>query len=719
MRSITILLLTLLVLRVALAAPGATVDKYVFTDAQATIRVTGATAPVPYTLRTITAAGWGPTAQGTAAVADGAFTLAPLCEGIHIVTLGLNPPVEVRFLALNPPPKVRRAAVLRALPRNGKKLLAGQPFLGVAMGDSVTNTGDYVGMLTLLLERATGNHSIKILNRSYPGRSVDASVRFFPEDVLATKPDVGFLMYGLNDLHAGCALDGYLDQYRWITQHLATDVGADTVLLTPTPDASMDDKFVAYSPYLTDTLRFADALVPLAKELKAPLADTFHALWMGGASLDEAGHRQWPLHPLGYASQFSSIIETGHGDGIHPNVLGHLAIARAVFAAMTGQPVPAPPLAFTATSVFTPAGLESTVTVRNASKAARTGTLTLLPLPDGRVTTDFHGLYALIPGATQSFTVRWPDVKSPDDLLTYPANSYIAPGRPTFAVLDTSGEIYAVPAPFPVAGGYRRERQLVTGNTVAVTLDGPLGPTTQTVTLPKESEMCRLPLKSALPGKYSVPAVAELVYLRSAGALRGNATVDGKLDEWDAHTWSTLGDPLQARWTQGPADNRATPAECMQHWAFKAGDTGLYCAVKITGAVDKDVFTLFFDPRDPAELGTPGRYYWVSGNLEKDGKVKLSRGETSKTDAGLTGAWAPTADGMTLELFIPYALMERVAWPAGGQLGLSIWWRHNGPGGATHLQWAEDGHPWNTRWYGVVCLQTDKTQPLPYRVRIK
>jgi lysophospholipase L1-like esterase len=718
------LLLVLLLAVAALAAkvpePASLAAKYVFTDEHAVIRLLDAVAEVPYALRTITAAGWGPTAEGKAAVAEGAITLAPLCEGMHIVTLGLAKPVEVRFLAFTPPPRIKRAALLRALPLNGKKLLEGKPFLGVAMGDSVTNAGDYEGLLAKMLTRATGNPNVKIIDRSYPGRSVDAAVRFFPDDVLATKPDVGFLMYGLNDLHAGCSLEGYLDQYAWIADHLRADVHADPVFLTPTPDASMDEKFTAYGTYLIETLRFADALAPLAQARKVPLADTFHALWAGGDSLDAAGRKLWAKFPQGYDRQFTSILETQRGDGIHPNVLGHLAIARAVYAAMTGQPATAPPLAFTAVSHFTPDGLVSTVTVRNASKAPRTGTLNLCPLPDGAVTTEFHGIYSLIPGATQSFTVRWPGVKSPDNLLVYPNNSYIATGRPTFAVLDTSGEIYAVAAPFAVAGGFRRERQLVTGNTVTVTLDTPQGATTQTVTLPEGREMGRIPLRAELvSGKATTPAVAELVYLRCAGALRGEATVDGALTEWDAHAWSTLGDPEQARWTQGHQDHRATPQECTQQWAFKAGEKGLFCAVKLTDATAKDSFTLFFDPRDPAELGTPGRYYWASGDFRKDGTLGMSRGETSKSDAGLKGAYRAAADGMTMELFIPYALMERDAWPAGGQLGFSIWWRHNGPAGTTHLLWSDDGHPWNTRWYGVVCLQADKAQPLPYRVRIK
>ncbi|HUU69528.1 MAG TPA: hypothetical protein VM186_08385, partial [Planctomycetota bacterium] len=76
--------------------------------------------------------------------------------------------------------------------------------------------------------------------------------------------------------------------------------------------------------------------------------------------------------------------------------------------------------------------------------------------------------------------------------------------------------------------------------------------------------------------------------------------------------------------------------------------------------------------------------------------------------------------GSAIEMFVPYELMELTAWPASGDLGLSIWWTHTGPDGkVTQIMWSEDGHPWNTRWYGVVRLVNDAKAKLPYVVRVK
>ena len=48
--------------------------------------------------------------------------------------------------------------------------------------------------------------------------------------------------------------------------------------------------------------------------------------------------------------------------------------------------------------------------------------------------------------------------------------------------------------------------------------------------------------------------------------------------------------------------------------------------------------------------------------------------------------------------------MDCAAWPRDGDLGLSLWWVHHGPGGVTNLMWSEDGHPWSPFWYGVVSV---------------
>lgn len=700
---------------------------YVFTDEPAVISLPSGEATISYTVKTITVNGWGPIASKTMAIIDHMVQISPLCEGIHIVSFHVTPPLEVRFLALQPPAQMKGNQVLKNLPLAGSKLYHNASFTILAMGDSVTYSGDYKSLLVMMLQRATGNMHITCLERSYPGRSVDGSVRCFAEDALATHPDLGIIMYGLNDQAAGCSVEGYLDQYHWLATQLAVTCHADTVFMTPTPDISTGETHGPYSEYVIRTFGFAARLTELANQLSIPLADTFHALWgQGGDTLDAAGKAQWPVHPVYFNQQFTTMLEAdGHGDGIHPNVLGHLMIARAAFHAIMGIASAPLPLSFSASSFWTKQGVMSKVTVRNTSSQTRIGKLQLYPIPDGAVMTPWDGGYNLKSFQAKTFFVNWPQMHTPEDMLLYPNNQYITLYQPLFSVLDSAEDhsaLYYVDAPFTYDAHFIRERMQVDGNTVTVTLQQGKKRTPVTVKIPDGAEVGRIPLLRKIREHGQTGwAMAEIAYVRYGAAHSGEATVDGNLQEWGGQHWTPVGEPVQARWTQGIIDGRTSPNECYLQWAFKAGRQGLYCAVKGTGQLAKDGFTLFFDNRAPELLGTPGRYYWASGNLAANGQVDISKGETSASAPGMTGAWIARDDGMTIELFIPYVLLEASSWPASGDIGLSIWWGHKNTSDnkTTNLFWSEDGQPWSTRWYGVVTLDDTETKILPYMVRVK
>jgi len=64
-------------------------------------------------------------------------------------------------------------------------------------------------------------------------------------------------------------------------------------------------------------------------------------------------------------------------------------------------------------------------------------------------------------------------------------------------------------------------------------------------------------------------------------------------------------------------------------------------------------------------------------------------------------------------------LMDVTEWPASGDLGFSLIWTHvHEDGRTTPIVWSENGHEWNTRWYGVLRKQ-EKPEPLPFRVRVE
>ncbi|MGB2614263.1 MAG: SGNH/GDSL hydrolase family protein [Phycisphaerae bacterium] len=709
------------------------VPPYVFTDEPVVLQVPPAAHRVSWTVRTITCGGWGPTREGEAAVENGRIALASLAEGIHIATLSGDVEGEFRWLAMAPPPRLSKDRLLAALPRTGKKLLAGEKVTLMAMGDSVTWTGDYKTLLTLMLRRASGNPNVACFDRSYPGRSVDASVRHFQDDILPVRPDVGLLMYGLNDQAGGVPLAAYLEQYRWVAEHLA-EIGADTVFLTPTPDLGIpltpEEQRQAKDPnppgYAFRTIGFAESLRPLAEELHVPLADAFHAVWgTGGDTIQKSVQAMWPVYLPSYGEPMRSRLETdGGGDAVHPNVLGHLAIARAVYEAITGA-APAPPLAMTGRSEWTPGGVVSHLTVRNASPDRRAGRLEVGPLMNGQLEAPSPCPYDLESGQEVRLDVKWPQAAKPEDLLRYPNDAYLAPGRPLIPVVDFSAgssRVYAAAAPFEVDAAFVRRRQIVQDSTATVGLlvDGRCREVA--VEIPQGSEVGRLPLIQSVERDGRTGwAVAELAYVRYGAARRGEATVDGSLEEWADAPQVPVGLPCQARFTQGPQDNRASPDECMTRWALRAGKDGLFIAVRATGCIEKDRFTLFFDSRPPELLGTAGRYYWINGSLKPDGQVELGKGETSKEAPGLRGAWKVLPDdGATVEMFVPYALMETAAWPASGDLGFSIWWVHVGADDkTTNLMWSEDGHPWNPRWYGIVRLTDRQPEDMPFMVRVR
>ena len=711
----------LLIVRVASAGEAAlrVAEDVVFSDQGAV--VTAPTAGIwRWKHRVLTRAGWQTLPDGEAPAAA-SVTVPTGIAGIHVLDLAAPAVGEVRFLAIATPTTLTAEKLVRTLPRRGATLLAGEPFTLLVMGDSVTNTGWYGRILGRLLERATGNQRITEINRSYPGRSVDASVRAFAADT-AVRPDLTCIMYGLNDQGAWASRDGYVEQHRWLVERLRAACGADVVLLQPTPDLA------PLQPGSNDppgdalrTIGFAEALRPLAAELSVPLAETFTALWQArGADLTSALTSLLTCYPQGFSRQLTSVVEgDGTGDTIHPNALGHTAIAQAVFAAIAGVGH-GEPLAITAASSWNGTGLNSVLHLRNAGARPLSGRLEVHAQSGAVVTASGSLAYALDPGAATTFALAWPDVRGVDDLFRHPYDRYVASCAPLVAVLDfRDGDCRAraVEAPTIPAGGFERGRQVCAGPLARIRLRTPQGERQVEVSWPADSAVGRQRLVAELvDGSARAPVAAELAWVRMAAARSGEVVVDGDLGEWRDDIWSPLGEPCQARWLTGPADRRAA-GEFNLQWASRAGRDGLHLALRIAGDPARDSFTIFFDTRPVAELGGPGPYWWISGSCKAGGQVRLQGGETSPPGVIAPGRWRLDGTVVTAEFTIPYLVFGSTAWPADGDLGLSFWWSHQGPGGTTQLQWSEDGHPWNTRWYGVV--RRDPSGPLPWVVRVR
>ncbi len=715
----------------ALHAPGGVAEEVVITFTDRPVRLpvdlpdAGPDAEVAATVTLISEAGLGTPEPVRLAVRDGHVEVTPRGEGIHIVAFAGG--AERRFLAVDPPEPFDERRVYAALPRSAGRLLDGRPVTLLAMGDSVTQTGDYGRIVAMLLERATGNRRVTVVKRAHAGRSVDAAVREFDREALAQPVNVGLLMYGLNDQAGGVPLAAFLEQYAHVAERLARDAGADCVFLQPTPDigipADAEQGGVAGpgGPEPGDTLRtlgFATHIERLGQEMSVPVARTFAALWREeGATLGASARAMWPLYPPHYGSPLRSLVETGgKGDTIHPNALGHALIARAVYRAMMGIAPAEVPLTFEAQTGWRDGGVISDVRLTNASGKPRRGRL----MPRGSRETGALSIvggsgYDLAPGESAGFIVRWDAARQPADLLRFPGNAELAGTTPVIPLVDVANgrtAVYGVEAPvtWPT---FVRERQALAGRDVTVRLtDG----RTLGVTLPEGADTGRVPLVEAVEGGW---AVAELAFVRYASAARGDVTVDGRLDEWPHARWSDIGPPHQARAASGPADRRQRPGDAFMRWSSRATPDGIALAARVTGATDADRITAFLDPRQPEQLGTVGLYFWVTVTFEPGGSLRVQPGETSPAGPAAAGRWTQAEGERQLELLIPYRWIGLDAWPASGDLGCSVWWRNDAGPAPTDLYWSEDGHPWNPRWFGVIRLTDGPAADLPYMIRVK
>ncbi|MHC4887328.1 MAG: SGNH/GDSL hydrolase family protein [Planctomycetota bacterium] len=499
---------------------------YTFIDEVVEIRVSAKFQQLPIHISTLTTTGFGPKQTMTASVTGGVVKVKPLVEGIHVLHLGDPVNRELRFLAMDPPASLDPELVKTRLPRVGTRLLGGKPFSILAMGDSVTGTGDYPAMLVRMLQRATGNLSITQAKRAYPGRSIDATVRHFERDTKALQPHLGLLMYGLNDQICSVPQEAYLAQYEWVSKRMASRFGADMVLLQPTPHinvTSTDREGRVQAPAASlRTLGYAGAVTRLGKALSTPVAQTFHAIWgVGAGGLLESATALWPLYPRSYGKPFSSLVESGGiGDMIHPNALGHLQLAKAVYAAI-GLPAREQPLEVSGMSRWGGGSVVSTLTITNRSGARRKGRIEI-HAPTRAVIAGGESMpYDLDPGASLERTIRWPQVAKPEDLLRFPYDYYLSRWQAPLTVVDFSGKgntPLAVTCPFSPALGFARKRTVVDGSRAEVELFTPEGVERVPVSIPEGPQVGRIPL---LQKRSGVVAAAEAVYTRFGAVTSG------------------------------------------------------------------------------------------------------------------------------------------------------------------------------------------------------
>lgn len=200
-----------------------------------------------------------------------------------------------------------------------KKLLSGEPVKVVCFGDSVTgvyyHSGSrraYTDMLGIALRRVSGNTNVEMINAGISGHTTVNALSRIDRDVLAHKPDLVTVMFGLNDM-TRVSLDDYKANLKTIIEK-CRGVGAEVVLATP-------NNVINTSSRPTDKLvKYCDVVREVAQEAGVTICDTYQQL---------SGVRAHD--PFGWRLLMS--------DSIHPNMAGHKSIAERLAQAITGSKV--------------------------------------------------------------------------------------------------------------------------------------------------------------------------------------------------------------------------------------------------------------------------------------------------------------------------------------------------------------------------------------------
>ena len=200
-----------------------------------------------------------------------------------------------------------------------KKLLSGDPVKVVCFGDSVTgvyyHSGSrraYTDMLGIALQRVSGNANVEMINAGISGHTTINALARIDRDVLAHKPDIVTVMFGLNDM-TRVSLDDYRANLKIIVKK-CRGIGAEVVLATP------NNVIDTPSRPTSKLVMYCDVVRQVARELGVPICDMYQQL---------SGVRA--IEPFDWRLLMS--------DSIHPNMAGHKSMAEHLARTITGLKV--------------------------------------------------------------------------------------------------------------------------------------------------------------------------------------------------------------------------------------------------------------------------------------------------------------------------------------------------------------------------------------------
>ncbi|MBX7255124.1 MAG: SGNH/GDSL hydrolase family protein [Candidatus Hydrogenedentes bacterium] len=194
-----------------------------------------------------------------------------------------------------------------------------EPVRIVCFGDSVTgvyyHTGGrraYADMLGIALKRLYPSAKVEVINAGVSGHTTVDGLARIDKDVLAHKPHLVTVMFGLNDI-TRVAKEDYANNLSTIIEKCRA-VGSEVLLCTPN---AVFDTESRPSSKLED---YIAALHDVAKKQNAPVAECY------------AGFQKVREQDAG---AFGFLMS----DEIHPNMDGHKYFAEMMAETITGKPV--------------------------------------------------------------------------------------------------------------------------------------------------------------------------------------------------------------------------------------------------------------------------------------------------------------------------------------------------------------------------------------------
>lgn len=174
-----------------------------------------------------------------------------------------------------PPPSAPGAS---SLPNTRKKLRAGEKVRIVAYGDSITAGGDASTPGLIFWERWADalrakypSATIETVNGATGGDSTVQGLQRLPEKVLAQKPDVVLIGFGMNDHNrGGVPPAAFADNLRTMIDRVRADTGAEIVLFSAFPP---NPKW-HYSTH--NMAAYAATTEAVAREKHCAFADVYH-----------------------------------------------------------------------------------------------------------------------------------------------------------------------------------------------------------------------------------------------------------------------------------------------------------------------------------------------------------------------------------------------------------------------------------------------------------